>query len=57
MRADNLPYFYFEAFDEPWKIKEGSVGLHWGIWDSNGVMKSGMQAVFDGKTIPNNWSN
>lgn len=56
-RAKNIPYFYFEAFDEPWKVKnEGPVGEHWGIWDKDGVMKPGMQTVFDGTTIPDNWT-
>lgn len=55
-RANNVAYFYFEAFDEPWKT-EDSWGPHWGVWDSTGNMKPGMKAVFDGETIPDNWSN
>jgi exo-beta-1,3-glucanase (GH17 family) len=39
-QAKGVRYFYFEAFDEPWKIRnEGSVGAHWGLWDKNGEMK------------------
>jgi Glycosyl hydrolases family 17 len=56
-KADNVPYFYFEAFDESWKAAyEGPQGAHWGIWDKNGNLKPGMQDVFDGNTLPDNWS-
>lgn len=28
-----IPYYYFEAFDEPWKVvQEGGVGASWGIY-------------------------
>jgi len=57
-QATDTSYFYFEAFDEPWKIaNEGAVGAHWGVWDKNGVMKPGMKDVFDGETMPDNWSD
>jgi exo-beta-1,3-glucanase (GH17 family) len=57
VQADNIPYFYFEAFDEPWKaLKEGPQGASWGIWNKDSVMKFGMQDVFDGKTVSDNWS-
>jgi len=56
-RAEGVEYFYFEALDEEWKAKyEGPQGAHWGIWDKEGSMKFCMQEVFDGKTIPDNWS-
>src|SRR5659263_279349 len=56
-RANNVPYFYFEAFDESWKEKnEGPQGACWGIWDKDGNLKPGMQDVFDNKTITDNWS-
>ena len=56
-RANNVQYFYFESFDESWKAKyEGPQGAHWGIWDKDGSLKPGMQDVFDGKTMPDNWS-
>ncbi len=32
------------------------MGAHWGVWDKDGVMKTGMQAVFDGQTVADNWS-
>lgn len=56
-RANNVKYFYFEAFDENWKkLYEGEVGGHWGVFDAYGVMKAGMQAVFDNQTMTDNWS-
>jgi exo-beta-1,3-glucanase (GH17 family) len=56
-RANNTDYFYFEAFDEPWKSQyEGPQGAHWGIWDRYGNLKAGMNAVFLGETIEDNWS-
>jgi exo-beta-1,3-glucanase (GH17 family) len=57
-RANGVSYFYFEAFDEPWKSEyEGPQGAYWGLWENNGELKRGMQAVFDGITIPDNWSS
>lgn len=39
-----IQYFYFEAFDEPWKSRlEGDVGAHWGLWDQFGNLKPGME--------------
>jgi exo-beta-1,3-glucanase (GH17 family) len=56
-RANNVQYFYFESLDESWKARyEGPQGAHWGIWDKDGNLKPGMQNVFDGKTIPDNWT-
>jgi exo-beta-1,3-glucanase (GH17 family) len=57
-KAEGASSFYFEAFDEPWKASnnEGPQGAHWGIWDKYVILKPGMRAVFDGETIPDNWS-
>lgn len=56
-RAEGVSYFYFEAFDETWKADyEGPQGAHWGVWDKDGNLKPGMQDVFYGMTIPDNWS-
>jgi exo-beta-1,3-glucanase (GH17 family) len=56
-RAEGVDYFYFEAFNEPWKEKyENIQGANWGLWTENGNMKPGMQAVFDGETVPDNWT-
>jgi exo-beta-1,3-glucanase (GH17 family) len=52
-RANNVDYFYFEAFDESWKvINEGPQGACWGVFDKDGVMKPGMEKVFNNETIP-----
>jgi exo-beta-1,3-glucanase (GH17 family) len=57
-RAEGVNYFYFEAFDEPWKAAyEGPQGAHWGIWTSSGVIKDDMERVFNGETIPDNWTS
>src|SRR5205814_8174335 len=48
-RANNVPYFYFTSLSENWKANyEGPQGAHWGVWTSDGVLKPGMQTVFDG---------
>jgi hypothetical protein len=49
-RLDHVPFFYFEAFDESWKAQdEGPQGACWGVWEKHGVLKPGMQDVFDGE--------
>ena len=49
-KLNQVNYFYFEAYDEPWKASyEGPQGAHWGIWDRSGALKPCMQAVFDGQ--------
>ncbi len=56
-RANKVNYFYFEAFDEPWKAAyEGPEGAHWGIWDRHGRLKPGMERVFNDQTVPDRWS-
>src|SRR5262249_15870860 len=32
--AYGIEYNVIEAFDQPWKTAEGSVGMHWGIFDA-----------------------
>ena len=40
--AENVPVFYFSAFDEAWKVgAEGDVGAFWGLWDKDGRPKYG----------------
>lgn len=57
-RANNTDYFYFEAFDESWKASyEGPQGAHWGVWDKEGNLKPGMEVIFNGETVEDNWSN
>jgi len=56
-RANQVKYFYFAAFDEAWKTgKEGPQGQFWGVWDRNGVMKPGMEQVFNGATVARDWA-
>jgi len=45
-RQHHVRYYYFEAFDEPWKVThEGVVGGHWGLWDQYGQLKPVMQGA------------
>jgi exo-beta-1,3-glucanase (GH17 family) len=56
-RAENATYFYFAAFDEPWKVaNEGLQGAHWGVWDGNVSLKAKMKNVFDNEIIKDNWN-
>lgn len=55
-RTKQVEYFYFEAFNEAWKTDEGSQGPHWGVLDSSGNMKTGMNAAFDGTNAADTWS-
>ncbi len=32
--AYGIDYNLFEAFDQPWKVNEGSVGAYWGMFDA-----------------------
>ena len=54
----DVPYFYFEAFDEPWKERlEGAVGDHWGLWDQFGNLKAGMDGpLVRGVRTADTWS-
>lgn len=57
-RAEDVEYFYFEAFSEPWKAAyEGSQGAHWGVWDRHGNLKPGMGHVFNNETLPPTWDD
>jgi len=60
--ANDVPYFYFETFDEDYKDEpcqagdsSQGVGPHWGIWDRNKQLKASMQDVFDGLNATENW--
>jgi hypothetical protein len=39
-------YFYFDAFDESWKIHEKGVGTHWGLYQQDGVLKPSLHGWF-----------
>ena len=41
-KKHDIKYFLFEAFDEPWKTKYGQVEAHWGLWDKNRTLKTGL---------------
>ena len=46
-RTNQVPFFYFEAFDEAWKAKyEGPQGACWGLWDEDGELKPGVEEIF-----------
>jgi exo-beta-1,3-glucanase (GH17 family) len=50
--ANDVRYTYFTALDEAWKAAyEGPQGAHWGYRDTDGRLKPGMQAVFDGLRV------
>ncbi|KAL7420504.1 hypothetical protein Q5752_004454 [Cryptotrichosporon argae] len=38
--ANGTKYFYFEAFDEPWKSIYGGVEPYWGLFDSDRNLKN-----------------
>jgi cellulose synthase/poly-beta-1,6-N-acetylglucosamine synthase-like glycosyltransferase/exo-beta-1,3-glucanase (GH17 family) len=46
-RADQLgiDYNIIEAFDQPWKTREGSVGAYWGLFDSDRTPKFSWSGV------------
>ena len=53
-RADALgiDYNVIEAFDQPWKTFEGSVGAYWGLFDTNRDAKFAWSGVI---TDPEHW--
>ena len=49
----NIKTFYFEAYDEQWKVQaEGSFGGSWGIRNNAGVLKTGMNWAYLGYKLP-----
>jgi exo-beta-1,3-glucanase (GH17 family) len=44
-QQNNVQYFYFEAFDEGWKIQEHGVGTHWGLYQQDGTIKPGLSGM------------
>ncbi len=40
-----MSYFYFDAFDEEWKTTESGVGTHWGLYQTDGHVKSHFKDV------------
>ncbi len=57
-RANNVKYFYFEGLDEGWKVEdERAQGACWGIWNKEKNLKPGMERVFNGEIMDDNWSD
>ncbi len=51
-KREGIEYFYFELFDENWKSKaEGRVGAHWGIYNSDGSLKTHLKSMISVKGI------
>ncbi len=44
-QVHRVQYFYFDAFDEDWKVHEQGVGTHWGLYQQNGQVKPALSAV------------
>jgi exo-beta-1,3-glucanase (GH17 family)/fibronectin type 3 domain-containing protein len=57
-RARNLTATYFAFRDETWKASspEGPQGACFGLFTTTNVMKPGMERVFNGETVPDNWT-
>jgi exo-beta-1,3-glucanase (GH17 family) len=45
-KTKNVDYYYFEAFDESWKV-EGGCGPHWGLWGTDANLKPEYSAVLN----------
>ena len=44
LEQSTIEYYYFSIWDERWKLgPEGAVGAHWGLYESNGVLKPEFQ--------------
>jgi len=44
-QAKGVQYFYFDAFDEDWKVHEKGAGTHWGLYQQNGKVKPALSDV------------
>jgi exo-beta-1,3-glucanase (GH17 family) len=47
-QAKGVQYFYFDAFDEGWKIHEEGVGTNWGLYQQNGMVKPALSNMLPG---------
>ena len=45
-KTKGVDYYYFEAFDESWKV-EGGCGPHWGLWGTDATLKPEYSAVLN----------
>ena len=50
-QAKGVQYFYFDAFDEDWKVHEEGVGTHWGLYQKNGQVKPALSDML-AKPLP-----
>jgi exo-beta-1,3-glucanase (GH17 family) len=44
---NNIKYFIFEGFDEPWKAKYSDVEDHWGVFYENRTLKPQLESVLN----------
>jgi exo-beta-1,3-glucanase (GH17 family) len=44
-QKNDVPYYYFDAFDESWKTNESGVGTHWGLYQQSGEAKPALKAL------------
>lgn len=44
-QQNGVQYFYFDAFDESWKIHEKGVGTHWGLYQEDGQLKPALSGL------------
>ncbi len=42
-----VSYNIIEAFDQPWKTNEGSVGAYWGVFDNTGLPKFALTGLVE----------
>jgi exo-beta-1,3-glucanase (GH17 family) len=47
-QSHNVQYFYFDAFDEGWKVHEAGVGTHWGLYQQDGKLKPALSDMLPG---------
>ncbi len=55
LESRRIPFFYFEAFDQPWKrtgLKHHEVEAHWGLYQSDGTPKKIVKWLANGKPQP-----
>ncbi|MGV8152659.1 MAG: glycosyl hydrolase family 17 protein [Candidatus Nanoarchaeia archaeon] len=48
-KENDIKYFLFTSFNEPWKAKYGEVEKNWGIYKENRVLKPGLQNIVKNK--------
>jgi exo-beta-1,3-glucanase (GH17 family) len=51
-QTHHVQYFYFEAFDEGWKIHEAGVGTHWGLYQQDGQAKPALHDLLPAPALP-----